>query len=348
MSTLTALAACIVVALLLAPGDPGAQTAAQRVEHGRRLVEANCADCAGATRRGLEEGIAELERALAEGHADDIAAYRLIVAALNVLRLVHAAPDSPEQEAIYARQRATYARLLARVPDDAEAHRAYALSLDASRPEEQIRHLRRAMELADHERAAQDRRALVRILAAAGRTTEHAALAAEAACRPSRFAGEVVHGQAFERSLDEHLVFRLAPTGHPANPPGWTIEVRHRGMAGPEELSWVVTPPYRFWNPRYLDTSYGWSARDAVAAHRREFGFVTTAAEYRTAADAVRKLLWPADLPAPELEAARRALDSVRRASGTLTIIDSRVTPGADGRIDWLRFELVVCLPAPP
>ena len=102
--------------------------------------------------------------------------------------------------------------------------------------------------------------------------------------------------------------------------------------------------PYRFWNPRYLDTSYGWSARDAVAADRREFSFATTASEYRQAAEAVRTLLWPTAVPPAELEAARAALESVRRAHGTLTIVDSRVTQ----RIDWLRFEVEVCLPIPP
>ena len=84
-----------------------------------------------------------------------------------------------------------------------------------------------------------------------------ATLDAQPACRASRFDGEVSHGQAFEHELAPGLVFRLAPERHPANPPGWRIEVRSRAMPEPEnELSWVVTPPYRFWNPRYLDTSY--------------------------------------------------------------------------------------------
>jgi hypothetical protein len=152
--------------------------------------------------------------------------------------------------------------------------------------------------------------------------------------------------------LAPDLVFRLAPSGHPANPPGWTIEVRSRELPEPEnELSWVVTPPHRFWNPRYLDTGYGWSARDAVDYGPREFRFVTTAADYLVAAQAVRKLLWPTGLPERALAEARRALESVRRATGRLIIVDARVDEkaasqhGGGGRIEWLRFEVEVCLP---
>lgn len=174
---------------------------------------------------------------------------------------------------------------------------------------------------------------------------------AGAACPTSRFGGEVTHGQPFERSLGGDLVFRLAPS--PAgNPPGWTIEVRSRALPGPEnEFSWVVTPPYRAWNPRYLDTSYGWSARDAIAFGERDFHFVMTGADYRAAAEAVRKLLWPAGLPEGELDQARRALDGVPRATGRLVIFDSRLAgteQGGPGWIEWIRFEVEVCLPAGP
>lgn len=157
------------------------------------------------------------------------------------------------------------------------------------------------------------------------------------------------HGQAFEHALASDLVFRLAPSGHPANPPGWTIEVRGRALPEPDnELSWVVTPPYRFWNPRYLDTGYGWSARDAVDYGPREFRFVTTATEYRAAAEAVRALLWPSEIAEAD---ARRTLDSVRRATGRLVVLEARVDEkaagphGGPGRIEWLRFEVEVCVP---
>jgi hypothetical protein len=175
------------------------------------------------------------------------------------------------------------------------------------------------------------------------------ALDAQPACRPSRFGGEVSHGQAFEHALAPDLVFRLAPEGHPANPPGWRVEVRSRALPEPEnELSSLVTPPYRSWNPRYLDTSYGWSARDAVNYGPREFRFVTPATEYRAAVEAVRALLWPSGIAEAD---ARRTLDSVCRATGRLVILDARVDEkavsqhGGPGRIEWLLFEVEVCLP---
>ena len=187
----------------------------------------------------------------------------------------------------------------------------------------------------------------VAILAAG--LTGSSSTALEATCHPVRFGGAVSHGQPFEQSLGGDLVFRLSPERHPANPPGWMIEVRSGAMPGPEnELSWVVSPPYRFWNPRYLDTSHGWTAREAAEASRREFSFVVTAQEYRTAAEAVRKLLWPAAISEPELEEAQRALAGVRRATGTLTLLDSRIdehAQGGSGRIEWIRFAVEICLP---
>lgn len=177
-------------------------------------------------------------------------------------------------------------------------------------------------------------------------------LAADVTCRPTGFGGEARDGQVFEYPLSKDLVFRLAPERQSANPPGWRIEVRSRMMPEPEnELSWVVSPPYRFWNPRYLDTSYGWSARDAVQFGKREFSFVVTEQEYRVAAAAVRKLLWPAGLAEGELEDARQTLASVRRATGSLVVLDSRVDErvpgphGGPGRIEWVRFAVEVCLP---
>ncbi|MBI2204791.1 MAG: hypothetical protein HYU41_13155 [Candidatus Rokubacteria bacterium] len=107
------------------------------------------------------------------------------------------------------------------------------------------------------------------------------------------FTASVRHGEAFERTFGRNLVFRLAPSRDPSIP-GWTIEVRARGDANPErELSWLVTPPYRSWNPRYLDLSYGRSAGEAVALTPREFAYLTDVADFERAAAAVKTLLWP-------------------------------------------------------
>jgi hypothetical protein len=87
-------------------------------------------------------------------------------------------------------------------------------------------------------------------------------------CRPIEFRGEVEHGRAWERELGGGLVFRLAPSADPVLP-GWTIEVRSLDLPEDEnELSWVVTLPYRGWNPRYLDVSYGLTAREVVRSRR--------------------------------------------------------------------------------
>jgi hypothetical protein len=52
--------------------------------------------------------------------------------------------------------------------------------------------------------------------------------------------------------------------------------------AGGDDLVWVATPPCRSYNPRYLDTSYGITVRQALAHSPREFSFVLNCADYRT------------------------------------------------------------------
>src|SRR6185436_4503042 len=87
--------------------------------------------------------------------------------------------------------------------------------------------------------------------------------------------GEVQQGQTFEQPFGGVFVLRLAASRDPGMP-GWTIEIRRRGDTDPErELSWVVTLPYRGWSPRYIDTSYGKSAAEAVAITPREFEFLS-------------------------------------------------------------------------
>jgi len=126
-------------------------------------------------------------------------------------------------------------------------------------------------------------------------------------CRRIEFRGEVEHGQAWQRELGGALEFRLDPSADPILP-GWTIEIRSHDLAESEnELTWVVTLPYRGWNPRYLDVSYGLTAREVVARDVRGFGIVHVA-DYAQTADAVRTLLWPYGKTDQELATADRPL----------------------------------------
>jgi hypothetical protein len=141
-------------------------------------------------------------------------------------------------------------------------------------------------------------------------------------------------------------LFRLSASRDPVTP-GWTIEVRGRDDANAEvELSSVVTPPYRFWNPRYLDISYGYSAADVVAVDVRQFSFLRDPADYKHSSESLQKAIWPNGIPDQEVARAVAVLDSVPKCSGILRILDHRIVndPATSReRLDWLKFEVELC-----
>jgi len=155
----------------------------------------------------------------------------------------------------------------------------------------------------------------------------------------ARFTAEISRGQDFEREFGPGLLFRLRASKDPQTP-GWTIEVRPKAEINPEvEFSWVVTPPYRFFNPRYLEVSYGLSAKQILEINPREFNFVRNRADYEAGAEAVGKLLWPAGIADADLDRARNILDGLPTCRGTLRILDSRIGES----IEWLKFEVELC-----
>jgi len=156
---------------------------------------------------------------------------------------------------------------------------------------------------------------------------------------PFRFTAEVYQGQDFEREFGPGLLFRLKASQDPQTP-GWTIEVQPKGETNRDvEFSWVVTLPYRFFNPRYLEMSYGMSAKQIVEMNPREFKFVLNHADYEAGAEAVKKLLWPAGISDAELDRAGKILDELPACRATLRILDSRIGES----IEWLKFEVVLC-----
>jgi hypothetical protein len=167
-------------------------------------------------------------------------------------------------------------------------------------------------------------------------------------CDTSRVTGRVREGEAFEREIPGGLVFRLIPSAPPVS--GWQIQVTAATLEAPEdELSWSVTPPLRYWNPRYLETSYGWTAQQAVDYGERPFRFVRPA-DLAAATEAVRALLWPGEVSADSLKTARARWEGLRVFEGVLRVLDARVEPSPDGsgRIAELGFEALLCVPMDP
>lgn len=135
-----------------------------------------------------------------------------------------------------------------------------------------------------------------------------------------------------------------------ANDTGWDISVTG-GSDRNTDFVWVVTPPYRFDNPRYLGTVYGHSTADAVAWTPRRFGFVTSSTDYARADDAVRRLLWPSGLPVTEIGTAERTLAQVPRGNGLLKITGAKLSEAngnSGARIESLAFAVEIRPPVDP
>jgi hypothetical protein len=162
--------------------------------------------------------------------------------------------------------------------------------------------------------------------------------------------GELNAGEAFEKAIGRDLVFRLSPSREPRIS-GWTIEIHPNGQTPGEytEFAYVVTPPYRSSNARYLDTAYGISAKEAVAWTPRTFYFVLDRNEYKSAGDALDKTLWPGNYSDAEVDAAGKVLDELPKGEGELRIVNSRISEGKgdkeSGKIEWLKFAVDLKFP---
>jgi Tfp pilus assembly protein PilF len=143
----------VIVALLLAVASSAtAQDGAQddrpvqeRLQRGEKLVEDNCGDCIGSTGAGLQAGIAEIEKAIADGHPDRLGAYKVLAGAYNTLGHVFAAPGSTEQKAALDERRILYEKVLALAPADVEARFLYADTL--SDPGQKLEQYRKVLAL---------------------------------------------------------------------------------------------------------------------------------------------------------------------------------------------------------
>lgn len=157
------------------------------------------------------------------------------------------------------------------------------------------------------------------------------------------FIGEVSLGNTFEREIGHNLIFRLVPTVGDEDS-GWNIAVVPKSGPPDDEFSAIATPPYHFYNPRYLDTSYATSAKKAVAFNPRPFNFVLTHAHYEIAGDYVNMTIYPNHATKEDFEEIDRKAAKVEVGTGELRSLDSRITPGNSenetGKIEWIKFEV--------
>lgn len=159
------------------------------------------------------------------------------------------------------------------------------------------------------------------------------------------FTGEIMRGKTFQQKIDQDLIFRLALTPGYADL-GWKIEIAPKDDPddGPIEFSAVATPPYRTYNPRYLETSYGNTAKQAVAMTPRVFYFVETVDDEHRAEECLNAALYPTNISDEERVRVVQEQRLIQLGKGELRIIKSRTGRGKTltdaGTIDWLRFEV--------
>lgn len=155
-----------------------------------------------------------------------------------------------------------------------------------------------------------------------------------------RFSGEVSRGHKYSRDISGRLVFNLFPTDY-----GWDIAVWDK-RDPKADFVFVVTPPYRFFNPRYLGAIYGYSAAEAVTLTPRIFYFVVNREDHAKALAAVQRLSWPQGGSKNELEEAKRFLDAVPKGQGELKILDATLgRHGVKEQIEYLKFTVDLKLP---
>jgi len=149
-------------------------------------------------------------------------------------------------------------------------------------------------------------------------------------------------------------MFELVPSAS-----GWTVEITPQAVSGTgtPEYIWVVTPPYRSSNPRYLDTSYGVSAEEAVHETPRRFNFVLNEAQYQKAFRLVDLAVSSRPLSdqrsqnevEKESKDAAAGLMKFPVSVGQLSIVDSKLTLGKDSKdlrsLDWIKFEAILRVP---
>lgn len=106
-----------------------AQSAEQHFQRGRQLIESNCGECTGASKKGLEQGIDEVNKAIDMGYSDKIAAYELLADANNTLGIVYSQPGSKEEIAYGNARQAIYERLMGLDPQNVKFRYEYAMGL---------------------------------------------------------------------------------------------------------------------------------------------------------------------------------------------------------------------------
>jgi hypothetical protein len=173
-------------------------------------------------------------------------------------------------------------------------------------------------------------------------------------CVATSFTGNVKRALPFVQVIGDGLTYRLAPKRQAAATEseqaqfiGWTIEVAYLRQKGEmeREFSWVMTPPYKQWNARELNTSFGRTVADVLKADHTIY-FPLDSFDYAEADKAVKRILWRSS--PSEFQESARELRRIPVGSAKLTIVDSQLggEKTAPTSMESLYFKVELTIPA--
>jgi len=164
------------------------------------------------------------------------------------------------------------------------------------------------------------------------------------------FTAEVERGKTFEHDIGHDLIFRLEvpETGDYA---GWDILIvpKTQPADGPIEFSAIATPPYHAYNERYIDVTFGFSAKEILEMSPRRFNFVTSENDEHRAEEAVNVALYPNSASDDEKQRVAESAENIQLGVGEFRALKYRITSIKDplypGSIEWMRFEVKLKFP---
>jgi hypothetical protein len=367
-----------ILSLFLIALEPGQS----QLSRAKTLIEANCLACPGRNQAALEEGIRLALKERDARNTNRAAALRLLVDGHATLSAGFPSLGTQERNQALKRSGEFLKELRDARPNDPNiryesVHRFVGnVEIITADIDERIREFRRILVLAPgHENAqfdlagdlirkGQDDEAVALLMdltrsrdsGRATKATERLTSLFEMRSKsvqvysPARFSGEVSAGKVFERGFGPGLVFRLSPMDDEETP-GWVIVIESRDSSTYAEYSWVLTPPYRGMNPRYLHVGYGQSASDVVNGGPHRFRFVRNLPDYDRARQNVSVVLGRVALPAGKnyqdaFDESLKNMEGIPYCTGSLKILDSHLGTNPDKSrqfIDWIKFEVELC-----
>ncbi len=158
-------------------------------------------------------------------------------------------------------------------------------------------------------------------------------------CVQITFQGSLEKGVAFQKEFGAGLAFILLPTN------GWTIQVVPAADVGNKDAdnyAWPLTPPFRGYGDLNLDTSYGTTAKEAMARRVHHFDFPLSEDAYEQAQAAHDQIV---STEGPEFRQALELLPKIPVGHGELKVLDAKVVEGNPGKVESMKFRVTLVLP---